>query len=146
NTCSGFPSVSKRLFSFPFRKCVMTSFFSKYGITSLIFGGADPICTIKGKSISLEIFLAIRKGSMPLSPTTLLLIRAFNPTITSLYLFAVSTTFSGSIHSKLESSSVLFKPIRECLKRQANLCDFVSHLQLNLPSDRHHSYRHPRPW
>ena len=60
------------------------------------------------------------RGSIPLSQTTLLLILAFNPTITSLYFSTASITFSLSIHSILDNSSIRFKPMREIFKRQIN--------------------------
>ncbi|CEY39619.1 Uncharacterised protein [Streptococcus pneumoniae] len=80
-------------------------------------GGAEPICTIIGNDVSRDKERATCSGSIPLSQTTLLLILAFNPTITSLYFSTASITFSLSIHSILDNSSIRFKPMREIFKK-----------------------------
>src|SRR5699024_12595164 len=116
NTFNGSPLLSNRLLSLPFKKCVITSPFRNKGITSWIFGGAEPMWVIIGNFNCSLISTAFSKGIVPLPFTTLLLIRDFKPMTISLYGCAAVIHCCWYIQVKLDSSSILSRPILDMFK------------------------------
>ncbi|MNP59846.1 hypothetical protein D3C76_1548750 [compost metagenome] len=82
------------------------------------FGGLLPMCTIRGRSpFSFWIVLARSSGVMPFSPTTLLLMRAFRPTIKFGWRCTACFTASASMLAMLASSFWAISPTREMFSR-----------------------------